>query len=291
MNYEPFVVTGEKNIRLCDYDPGFTGKFAEKENAERKLKKYKKELQALQQVFYAQHTYALLIVLQGTDTSGKDSVVKYVMSGVNPQGCSVVSFKAPSSEELDHDFLWRCVKVLPRRGHIGIFNRSYYEELLVVRVHPELLEKQHIPEKLLHCEDFFEKRCEDIRNFEKYLTNNGILVLKFFLNESRGEQKNRFFERIEKPHKNYKFSLNDAKERAYWPHYQRAAEDMINNTSTAFAPWHPVPADHKWFSHLVVASAIINALKGLNLQYPVMSQGEHKKNLAVLKEILEKEVS
>lgn len=289
MNHRPFIVTGEKKIRLKDYDPAFTGKFKNKEGAARKLKRCKRELQAIQEILFAQNTYGLLVILQGMDTAGKDSTVKYVMSGVNPMGCQVFSFRVPSAEELNHDYLWRNMKALPERGRIGIFNRSYYEELLVVRVHPELLEKQKIPPEIKYEGNIWERRFEEIRNFEKYLVNNGIVVLKFFLQLSKEEQKERFFERITRPEKNWKFSINDVRERIYWKDYVRIYEDMINNTATTCAPWYIVPADKKWFTRAVVADIIIAKLRSLNLQYPIMSQEEHKKNLESLKSELESE--
>ena len=289
MNHKPFIANGAKNIRLKDYDPEFTGKFKNKEGAARKLKCCKKELESFQEILYAQNTYGLLIILQGMDTAGKDSTVKYVMSGINPMGCQVFSFKTPSAEELNHDYLWRNMKALPERGRIGIFNRFYYEELLVVKVHPELLDKQKIPLELKYKGNIWERRFEEIKHFEKYLVNNGIVVLKFFLNLSKKEQKERFFERITRPEKNWKFSINDVKERGYWKDYMRAYEDMINNTATSYAPWYVIPADKKWFTRAAVANIIISKLKNLNLKYPIMSKEDHKKNLESLKSELENE--
>jgi len=218
------------------------------------------------------------------DAAGKDGAIKHVMSGVNPQGCQVYSFKAPSSEDLDHDYLWRTSRCLPERGRIGIFNRSYYEETLVVRVHPEYLENQRIPPKLV-TKRIWKERFEDINAFERYATRNGIVIRKFFLHVSRKEQKRRFLERIEQPEKNWKFSTADARERALWGQYMRCYEDMIQNTSSPDAPWYVVPADHKWFTRLVVAAAVVEALDGLNLKFPKVD-GAKRKELKAAREIL-----
>jgi len=238
-------------------------------------------------MLYAQHTYALLVVLQGMDTSGKDGTIRHVMSGVNPQGTQVHSFKAPSAEELNHDFLWRSAKALPERGRICIFNRSYYEEVLVVRVHPELLEAQHLPAGL-DGKRLWKQRFEDINNFEKYLVGNGILVLKFFLHLSKAEQRRRLLARIDQPEKNWKFSLGDVKERGSWDEYQKAYEDALNHTSTQWAPWYVVPADHKWFTRTVVADVIAAKLKALELEYPQISNAERRQLLKARK-VLEAE--
>ncbi len=216
----------------------------------------------------------MLLVFQAMDAAGKDGTIKHVMSGVNPSGCQVFSFKAPSSEELDHDFMWRSLKSLPERGRIGIFNRSYYEEMLVVRVHPELLHGQKLPPQLV-TDDIWKERFEDVRNVERYLSRNGVVIIKFFLHVSKGEQKKRFLERLQKKDKNWKFSMADAKERNFWDDYQHAYEDMIQHTASDHAPWYVVPADHKWFTRLVVAGAIIDALENLDLQYPAVD--EHKR--------------
>jgi PPK2 family polyphosphate:nucleotide phosphotransferase len=218
------------------------------------------------------------------DAAGKDGVIKHVMSGVNPQGCQVASFKAPSSEELDHDYLWRCQRKLPERGRIGIFNRSYYEEVLVVRVHPGILASEKLPSELLGKE-LFEKRHKDIRSFERYLSRNGVLIRKFFLHVSKGEQKRRFLERLDRPEKNWKFSAQDVKERACWKQYMAAYEEMIRATATKEAPWYVVPADHKWFTRLVVAGAVVDALASLNLSYPTVTE-EARKELAAARKIL-----
>jgi PPK2 family polyphosphate:nucleotide phosphotransferase len=264
---EPYRVDGGEKFRLKNFDPADTGKLHDKEGATELLDDGVKLLSRMQEKLYAQDRWSLLIILQAMDAAGKDGVVKHVMSGVNPQGCDVHSFKAPSAEELDHGYLWRAHKAVPERGKIGIFNRSYYEEVLVVRVHEQILASQKLPPSLV-TKHIWEERFEDMRRFERYLTRNGTIVLKFFLNVSRGEQKKRFLERLEDSKKNWKFSMADVKERGYWKDYQAAYEDMIRNTATKYAPWYVVPADNKWFTRLVVASAIIEALDKLNLQFP-----------------------
>ena len=228
-------------------------------------------LATMQDVLYAQDKWSLLLIFQAMDAAGKDGAIKHVMSGVNPQGCQVSSFKAPSSEELDHDYLWRCQKHLPERGRIGIFNRSYYEEVLVVRVHEEILKGQKLPEKLVN-KDIWEDRFQDIRNFEKYLNRNGTIVIKFFLNVSKEEQKIRFIERIDDPDKNWKFSSADAKERGYWDDYMHAYEELIKNTSTKKSPWYVIPADNKSYARIAIASAIIATLDEMDLEYPKVSE-------------------
>jgi PPK2 family polyphosphate:nucleotide phosphotransferase len=228
-------------------------------------------LAAMQDVLYAQDKWSLLLIFQAMDAAGKDGAIKHVMSGVNPQGCQVFSFKAPSSEDLDHDFLWRCQKHLPERGRIGIFNRSYYEEVLVVRVHEQILKNQKLPEELI-TKDIWEDRFQDIRNFEKYLNRNGTIILKFFLNVSKEEQKERFIERVDDPDKNWKFSAADAKERGYWKDYMHAYEEMIENTSTKKSPWYVIPADNKSYARIAIASAIITALDEMDLEYPKVSK-------------------
>jgi PPK2 family polyphosphate:nucleotide phosphotransferase len=237
-------------------------------------------LSALQDILYAQDKWSLLVIFQAMDAAGKDGAIKHVMSGINPQGCQVSSFKAPSSEDLDHDFLWRCQKHLPERGRIGIFNRSYYEEVLVVRVHEKILQSQKLPEELV-TKDIWEDRFKDIRNFEKYLHRNGTIVIKIFLNVSKDEQRKRFIERVDDPDKNWKFSAADARERGYWKDYMGAYEDMIKNTSTEDAPWYVVPADNKSYARIAVASAIIHALDQMDLEYPKVS----KEKIAELQEI------
>jgi PPK2 family polyphosphate:nucleotide phosphotransferase len=235
-------------------------------------------------MLYAQDRWAVLLIFQAMDAAGKDGTIKHVMSGVNPQGCQVFSFKTPSSEELDHDFLWRCIKYLPERGRIGIFNRSYYEEALVVRIHPEFLEKQTLPPELV-TKDIWKERFHDIRSFERYLTRNGVVIRKFFLHVSKSEQKRRFLERLENPEKNWKFSANDIKERAYWGDYMTAYEDVIRHTSTPEAPWYVVPADNKWFTRIVVAAAVIETLDALKLHYPKVSK-EKLKEFAAARQVL-----
>ena len=253
----------------------------------KKLKTGILQLAKYQDVLYAQNSYSLLIIFQAMDAAGKDSTIKHVMSGVNPQGCQVFSFKSPSEEELDHDYLWRSMKSLPERGRIGIFNRSYYEELLIVRVHPEILKKQQLP-NFPEGNQIWKQRFEEINNFEKYLVNNGVIVLKFFLNVSKSVQKKRFLARIDSPEKHWKFSASDIQERAFWNDYMNAYEQVFRHTSTEVAPWYIVPADRKWFTRLVVADIICTKLQELNLQYPQISE-EHKRQLLVAKKSLEAE--
>ena len=283
---EPFQVTDGSDFRLKDIDPGDTLGFGseDKPRAREALATGVAALAELQDMLYAQDRWAVLLIFQAMDAAGKDGTIKHVMSGVNPQGCQVYSFKTPSSEELDHDFLWRCMKYVPERGRIGIFNRSYYEETLVVRVHPEFLEKQTLPPELV-TKDIWKERFQDIRSFERYLTRNGVVIRKFFLHVSKGEQKRRFLERLENPEKNWKFSASDIKERAFWGDYMTAYEDMIRRTSTPEAPWYVVPADNKWFTRTVVAAAVIEALDALNLHYPKVSN-EKLKELAAAKQVL-----
>lgn len=289
MNHDHFIVPPGKKIRVKDYDPSFTDHYKNKDEASVKLRKDIKRLAKYQNILYAQNTYALLVMLQAMDTAGKDGTIRHVMSGVNPQGTQVHSFKAPSAEELDHDFLWRSMKALPERGGIGIFNRSYYEEVLVVRVHPEILDLQKLPPGATG-KDIWKHRFDEINSFEKYLVRNGIVVLKFFLNLSKAEQKRRLLARINRPEKNWKFSLADAKGRAYWDDYMNAFEDIFNHTSTEHAPWYIIPADHKWFTRTVIADVIIEKLKSLKLSYPVVSE-EHRQHLLEAKELLENEPS
>jgi PPK2 family polyphosphate:nucleotide phosphotransferase len=283
---KPFQVTDGSDFRLKDIDPGDTLGFGseDKPRAREALATGVAALAELQDMLYAQDRWAVLLIFQAMDAAGKDGTIKHVMSGVNPQGCQVYSFKTPSSEELDHDFLWRCMKYVPERGRIGIFNRSYYEETLVVRVHPEFLEKQTLPPELV-TKDIWKERFQDIRSFERYLTRNGVVIRKFFLHVSKGEQKRRFLERLENPEKNWKFSANDIKERAFWGDYMTAYEDMIRRTSTPEAPWYVVPADNKWFTRTVVAAAVIETLAALNLHYPKVSN-EKLKELAAAKRVL-----
>ena len=282
---KPFRVTDD-SFRLKDIDPGDTLEFTseDKPRAKEALAMGIGLLAALQDMLYAQDRWAVLLIFQAMDAAGKDGAIKHVMSGVNPQGCQVYSFKSPSSEDLDHDYLWRCLKCLPERGRIGIFNRSYYEETLVVRVHSDFLAKQRLPPELV-TKDIWEQRFQDIRCIERYLTRNGVAVRKFFLHVSNKEQRKRFLSRIEEPEKNWKFSANDAKERAYWDDYMAAYEDVIRNTATKRAPWYVVPADNKWFTRVVVAAAVIEVLASLNLAYPTVSEAKLK-DLAVVKRSL-----
>jgi len=281
------VPPGKKIDLKKDYDPGFTGKWMKKEEAEKTLAEGVQMLAEMQDKLWAQNQYAVLMILQALDAAGKDGTIKHVMSGVNPQGVDVHSFKVPSSEELDHDYLWRNFKALPSRGRIGIFNRSYYEEVLVVRVHPEFLASQQLPPELKD-ERIWKRRFEEINNFEKYLVDNGIIVLKFFLYVSKQTQKERFLKRTMMREKNWKFSAADIKERSHWDDYIAAYEDMFNHTSTEWAPWYIVPADHKWFTRLAVAAVLYNTMKNLNLAYPTVSE-EQKQALLVAKEELERE--
>ena len=286
---KPFCVTDGQGFRLGDIDPGDTLglKSGDKPRAKEALARGVEVLARLQDTLYAQDQWAVLLIFQAMDAAGKDGAIKHVMSGVNPQGCEVYSFKSPTSEDLDHDYLWRCMKRLPERGRIGIFNRSYYEETLVVRVHPEFLGAQKVPRELV-TKDIWRERFEDIRNFERYLTRNGVVVRKFFLHVSRKEQKRRFLERLQTPEKNWKFSAGDAKEREYWNDYMKAYEDTIRNTAVKHAPWYVVPADNKWFTRLVVAAAIAETLQELDLAYPVVDEAK-KKELAAAREALLKE--
>ena len=287
MDVKWFLAPHKKEINLKGYDTSFTGKFKGKEEAQQKLQDDINEMAHLQDILYASNKYGLLLIFQAMDAAGKDGTIKHVMSGINPQGCEVYSFKAPSQQELDHDYMWRCMKCVPEKGRIGIFNRSYYEEVLVVKVHPELLKYQNLREKDFN-DAFWNKRYEDINNIEKYLVNNGIVILKFFLNVSKNEQKKRFLERINKEDKNWKFSASDVKEREHWGDYRIAYEKMFSKTSTEYAPWYIIPADKKWFTRAAVADIIVNTLKDLKLEYPRVSD-EHKAELQNIKIELEKE--
>jgi PPK2 family polyphosphate:nucleotide phosphotransferase len=273
-----FRVTKGRGFRLSKMKPGDTGGVKSKQDARVFLERGIKLLAELQDKLYAQDQWGVLLVFQAMDAAGKDGAIKHVMSGINPQGCQVYSFKNPSSEELDHDFLWRTSRCLPERGRIGIFNRSYYEEVLVVRVHQEILEKQKLPRRLV-TKRIWEERYQDIRAFERYLARQGYVVLKFFLNVSKKAQKERFLERLDRPQKNWKFSMADAKERGHWRSYAKAYEDMIRATAAPHAPWFVVPADKKWFSRLLVAAAVHDALDRLGLAYPKVDEAK-KKELA-----------
>jgi len=282
----PYRVTDDGKFRLRDCDPRDTGKLTaeDKPRALEALRSGIEVLAEMQDRLYAQDRYALLVVIQAMDAAGKDSAIKHVMSGVNPQSVDVSSFKQPTSEELDHDFLWRCAKRLPERGHIGIFNRSYYEEVLVVRVHPEILAGQKLPDEP-SGKKLWEQRYKDIRGFERHLVNNGTVVRKIFLHVSRDEQKKRFLERLNDPEKNWKFSAADVAERGCWKQYMEAYEDAIRETSTPDAPWYVVPADNKWYTRIVVASAIIDALASLDLEYPTVT-GQKLKDFAAARKAL-----
>lgn len=281
---EPFRVSKGEGFRLKDFDPGNTNGLKDKEKARETLENGVKLLAHMQEKLYAQDRWALLVIFQAMDAAGKDGAIKHVMSGVNPQGCDVHSFKAPSAEELDHDYLWRAHKAVPERGRIGIFNRSYYEELLVVRVHQELLSAQKLPETLV-TKEIWEERYADINAFERYLSRNGVVIRKFFLHVSKKEQKKRFLERLENPAKNWKFSMNDVKERSYWKDYQEAYEEMIRNTASKHAPWYVIPADNKWFTRVAVAAVIIDALHELDLKFPSLDK-KMKKELDEVREAL-----
>jgi PPK2 family polyphosphate:nucleotide phosphotransferase len=271
----PYVVTKGKKFRLKDHDPDDTAHIEDKEQAEALLKEGVERLAELQDRLYAHNHWSLLLIFQAMDAAGKDGAIKHVMSGVNPQGCQVYSFKKPSDEEMDHDFLWRTSKCLPERGRIGIFNRSYYEEVLVAKVHPEFLRHQHLPPQLIG-KDVWEHRYESINDLEKHLARNGTVVRKFFLNVSHGEQLRRFQKRLEDPKRHWKYSASDVAERLHWDDYQEAYQDCIRATATRHAPWVIVPADHKWFSRLVVAAAVIDALEELDLHYPKVDDAKRR---------------
>ncbi|MBB5054842.1 PPK2 family polyphosphate:nucleotide phosphotransferase [Afipia massiliensis] len=275
---DPFRVDGSQEFHLTAHKPGEKGGL-DKEAARELVDANRGRLRELQEKLYAQDLWSVLLIFQGMDAAGKDSAIENVMSGINPQGCQVYSFKQPSTKELDHDFMWRTSKCTPERGRIGIFNRSYYEELLVVRVHPEILAKQRIPPELV-TKNIWRERFEDIAAYEKYLARNGTLVLKFFLNISKEEQRQRFLDRLEEPAKNWKFSLGDVAERKLWDKYQAAYQDLIHHTSAKRAPWIVVPADHKWFARVVISSAIVSAMEKLDLKFPEVDKsdaGELKK--------------
>jgi PPK2 family polyphosphate:nucleotide phosphotransferase len=284
---KPFTVTKGRDFRLKDHPTGFEHWDASKKETRKLLEKGVEMLREQQEKLYAQDQRGVLLIFQAMDAAGKDGAIKHVMSGINPQGCQVYSFKSPSPEELDHDFLWRTSKSLPERGRIGIFNRSYYEEVLVVRVHPEYLQKQKLPPEVL-SKDIWKERFEDINAFERYLSRNGFAIRKFFLNVSKKEQKKRFLERLELEDKNWKFSLADAKERGFWDKYMEAYEDMIQNTATPHAPWIVVPADNKPLARLIVAAATVDAMQDMNLAFPKVSAAQ-KKDLAAARKALESE--
>ena len=288
MNTEHFLAQAGKKLNLKDHPTDFTGDYKEKKDAEKDLQKNIKRLAELQDVLYAQNIHALLIIFQAMDAAGKDSTIEHVMSGINPQGCQVVSFKQPSAEELDHDFLWRCAIATPERGRIGIFNRSHYEEVIVVRVHPQVLQAQQLPDEIKNDKNIWKNRYRQIKNFEETLAENGIHTVKFFLHVSKEEQKKRFLARIDEPDKNWKFSAGDVKERELWDDYMNAYRDAIEATSTEKAPWYIIPADKKWFMRLAVSEIIVKKLESLDLQYPVLSE-THKQELIEMKKMLENE--
>jgi PPK2 family polyphosphate:nucleotide phosphotransferase len=284
---KPYRVTNGKKFRLKDFDPSDTGglESEDKPRAKEALQAGVEALAKLQDVLYAQDRWSVLLIFQAMDAAGKDGTIKHVMSGVNPQGCQVSSFKAPTSLDLDHDYLWRCVKELPERGRIGIFNRSYYEETLVVRVHPEFLAGQKLPEECI-TKEIWDERFQDIRAFERYLHRNGTIVRKFFLHISKEEQQKRFLARLDLPEKNWKFSANDVKERGFWDDYMKAYEKMIRATATEHSPWYVVPADNKWFTREIVAAAVIDALASLDLHYPKVSAAQKLELAEVRKSLL-----
>jgi PPK2 family polyphosphate:nucleotide phosphotransferase len=289
MPADAFRVTDGSTFRLKDCDPGDTGPFQNKKEGRERLEAGCLRLRELQNMLYAHDRYALLLILQAMDGAGKDSVIKHVMSGVNPQGCQVFSFKSPSDEELDHDFLWRTNVRLPERGRIGVFNRSYYEEVLIVRVHPHILKKQKLPQAAL-TDEIWKDRFRSINELERHLTRNGTVVRKFFLNVSKEEQRRRFLARLDAPEKSWKFSLADVEERKHWDRYLAAYEDMIQHTSSEAAPWYVVPADHKWFTRLVVADALVDTLESMDISYPKVD--EHKReDLAKARAALEAEAT
>ena len=284
---EPFTVTSGKRFSLKRFDPADIRGIKSKSEAVEHLKRGVDMLAELQERLYADNRWAVLLIFQAMDAAGKDSTIKHVMSGVNPQGCQVYSFKAPSEEELDHDFLWRTNRRLPERGRIGIFNRSYYEEVLVVRVHPDFLQRQRLPQQPTN-KKLWQQRYQDINAMERYLARNGVAICKFFLHVSKQEQKKRFLARLDEPDKNWKFSPADVAERQHWDRYQRAYEDAIRATATPHAPWYVVPADHKWFTRIVVAGAVIEKLRSLDLKYPKHDKATSEK-IAAAREALEKE--
>ena len=288
MNTERFLVKEDSKLHLKKHATDFTGDYTDKHAAVEDLRRNVLKMAELQDVLYAQDVYSLLLIFQAMDAAGKDGAIKHVMSGVNPQGCHVASFKQPSSEESDHDFLWRCQKALPERGKIGIFNRSHYEEVLVVRVHSGILQAQQLPSKVKGDKLVWQKRFEQIRGWEDHLVENGTHVLKFFLNVSRDEQKQRFLDRINQPEKNWKFSMGDVKERALWDEYMKVYADAMEKTSTKHAPWYVIPADKKWFTRLAISEIVVKKLESLDMQYPTVSEA-HMLELAEAKSLLESE--
>ena len=288
MKTEKFLVKEGSKLNLKNHATDFTGDYTDKKEAVKDLAKNVERMRELQDVLYAQDRYTLLLIFQAMDAAGKDGSIEHVMSGVNPQGCHVVSFKQPSSEELDHDFLWRCQKALPERGKIGIFNRSHYEEVLVVRVHPEILTFQQLPLETLKDKDIWKKRFKHIRDWEDHLVENGTHVIKFFLNVSKEEQKARFLSRIEEEDKNWKFSMGDVKERGHWDDYMKCYKEAMEATSTEKSPWYIIPADKKWFTRLAISEIVVKKLESLDLKYPVATDA-HKAELIEAKAMLESE--
>ncbi len=282
-----YRVENGRHFRLKDFSPAETGHWRSKEHADEALQQGIARTAELQSMLYAQDRWALLLIFQAMDAAGKDGIIKHVMSGVNPQGCQVYSFKAPSDLELQHDFLWRTTRCLPERGHIGIFNRSYYEEVLVVRVHPQILQSQKTP-PVLCGKNIWEERFEDIRSFERHMARSGTVIRKFFLHVSKKEQKKRFLARLDEPEKNWKFSASDIKERQYWDDYQDAYEDMIRNTASEHAPWYVVPADNKWFTRIVVSGVIVETLESLDLAYPKVDEQKRRELEAAKKQLMAK---
>ncbi len=288
MNTDKFLVKEGSKLDLKKHATDFTGDYTDKKEAAKDLAKNVERLRELQDVLYAQDVHSLLIIFQAMDAAGKDGAIEHVMSGVNPQGCHVVSFKQPSSEERDHDYLWRCQKALPERGRIGIFNRSHYEEVLVVRVHPEILQGSQLAPGIKSDKDIWKKRFKHIRDWEDHLSENGTHILKFFLNVSKDEQKRRFLARIDEPEKNWKFAMGDVKERGHWDDYMKAYTEAIAATSTANSPWYIIPADKKWFTRLAVSEIVVNRLESMGLHYPVVTE-QHKQDLLEAKKMLENE--
>jgi PPK2 family polyphosphate:nucleotide phosphotransferase len=278
----PYRVDNGKKFRLKHFESSDTDRILSKEHATELLEKGIAHMAELQDKLYAQDRSGVLLIFQAMDAAGKDGVIKHVMSGINPEGCQVYSFKSPSTEELNHDYLWRTMQRVPERGHIGIFNRSYYEEVLIVRVHQDLLKAERIPDSLI-TKDLWDERFQDIRALERYLSRNGIVIRKFFLHLSKEEQKKRFLDRLDRPEKNWKFSASDAREREYWDDYMDAYEDMIRNTATKHCPWFVIPADNKWFTRLAVAAAIVDTLDDLDLSYPKVDAQKRKELQAARK--------
>lgn len=285
-----YRVEDGKHFRLKDFDPADTGKWKSEDDAKDQVHKDIARMADLQSRLYAQDQWSVLLIFQALDAAGKDGTIKHVMSGVNPEGCEVHSFKAPSDTELQHDFLWRTTRHLPERGHIGIFNRSYYEEVLIVRVHPEVLKQEKLPPSLV-TKKIWDERFQDIHDFERHMARNGTVIRKFFLHLSKKEQRKRFLKRLEEPEKNWKFSAADIRERQYWDDYQKAYEEMIQHTASEHAPWYVVPADNKWFTHLVVAAAIVETLEDLDPAFPKVDAAKRKEIQAAGKELLKKETN